>query len=102
GAQPITGVSKIDVALRQAEIRRTKTVCTYCGVGCAFEMWTRDRHVLKVQPVVDAPANGISTCVKGRFGWDFVNDPKRLTTPLVREHGRFRETTWDEALDVVA
>ncbi|KWO57651.1 formate dehydrogenase subunit alpha [Burkholderia territorii] len=102
GAPPVTGVSKMDVAWRQPEIKRTKTVCTYCGVGCAFEMWTRDRHILKVQPVVDAPANGISTCVKGRFGWDFVNDPKRLTMPLVRDGGRFRETSWDEALDLVA
>ncbi|MBS7456980.1 formate dehydrogenase subunit alpha [Coralloluteibacterium stylophorae] len=102
GAPPITAVSKMDMHWRQPEIRRTKTVCTYCGVGCAFEMWTRDRHILKVQPVVDAPANGISTCIKGRFAWDFVNSDKRLTTPLVRENGAFREASWDEALDLVA
>ncbi len=64
-------------------------------------MWTRDRHILKVQPVADAPANGISTCVKGKFGWDFVNDPHRLTTPLIREQGRFRPASWDEALAVI-
>jgi len=52
--------------------------------------------------MADAPANGISTCVKGKFGWDFVNDPQRLTTPLVRDGERFREATWDEALDLVA
>ena len=102
GAPPITGVSMLDMHLRQPEIKRTKTVCTYCGVGCSFEMWTRDRHVLKVQPVVDAPANGISTCVKGKFAWDFINDPKRLTTPLIREHGRFRQAAWQEALSLVA
>ncbi|MDU6390607.1 MAG: molybdopterin-dependent oxidoreductase, partial [Pantoea sp.] len=102
GMEPITGISLIDDALRQAEIKRTKTVCTYCGVGCSFEIWTRDRHILKVQPVADAPANGISTCVKGKFGWDFVNSPERLTTPLIRENGRFRPASWDEALDRVA
>lgn len=102
GMEPITGISLIDNALRQAEIKRTKTVCTYCGVGCSFEIWTRDRHILKVQPVADAPANGISTCVKGKFGWDFVNSPQRLTTPLIRENGRFRPASWDEALDRVA
>lgn len=102
GMEPITGISLIDDALRQAEIKRTKTVCTYCGVGCSFEIWTRDRHILKVQPVADAPANGISTCVKGKFGWDFVNSPHRLTTPLIRENGRFRPASWDEALDRVA
>ncbi|WP_428943700.1 formate dehydrogenase subunit alpha [Pantoea sp. FN060301] len=102
GAEPITGISVMDMAMRQHEIKKTKTVCTYCGVGCSFEMWTRDRHILKVQPVADAPANGISTCVKGKFGWDFVNSPKRLTTPLIRENGRFRPASWDEALDLVA
>ena len=102
GAEPITAVSKMDMAMRQHEIKKTKTVCTYCGVGCSFEMWTRDRHILKVQPVADAPANGISTCVKGKFGWDFVNSPQRLTTPLIRENGRFRPASWDEALDLVA
>lgn len=101
GAGPVTGVSLIDMAMRQSEIKKTKTVCTYCGVGCSFEMWTRDRHILKVQPVADAPANGISTCVKGKFGWDFVNDPHRLTTPLIREQGRFRPASWDEALAVI-
>lgn len=102
GMEPITGVSKIDVALRQSEIKRTKTVCTYCGVGCSFEIWTRDRHILKIQPVAEAPANGISTCVKGKFGWDFVNSAERLTTPLIRENGRFRPASWDEALQRVA
>ncbi|WP_350359674.1 formate dehydrogenase subunit alpha (plasmid) [Vreelandella sp. SM1641] len=101
-AKPITGISEIDSAWRQPGIKRTKTVCTYCGVGCSFEMWTRDRHILKVQPSPDAPANGISTCIKGKFAWNFVNSEKRLTTPLIRENGRFREASWEEALDLVA
>ena len=71
-------------AMREHRIRRTKTVCTYCGVGCSFDVWTKDRHILKVAPE-HGPANGISTCVKGKFGWDFVNSPDRLTTPLIRE-----------------
>ena len=50
---------------------RTKTVCTYCGVGCSFDIWTKDRHILKVEPA-HGPANGISTCIKGKFGWDYV------------------------------
>ncbi|SDB39493.1 formate dehydrogenase subunit alpha [Pseudomonas sp. NFACC13-1] len=102
GAPPITAISVMDMHWRQPEIKRTKTVCTYCGVGCSFEMWTRDRKLLKVQPVVDAPANGISTCIKGKFAWDFVNSEKRLTTPLIRENGQFREASWDEALTRVA
>jgi formate dehydrogenase major subunit len=102
GAPPITGISVMDMHWRQPEIKRTKTVCTYCGVGCSFEMWTRGRHILRVHPVVEAPANGISTCIKGKFAWDWVNSEERLTTPLIRENGRFREAGWDEALDLVA
>jgi formate dehydrogenase major subunit len=48
------------------------------------------------------PANGISTCVKGKFGWDFVNSPDRLTTPLIRDGNTFRPASWDEALALIA
>jgi formate dehydrogenase major subunit len=107
GVEPESGygfilkVSEVEAAMREARIRRTKTVCTYCGVGCSFDVWTKDRHILKVEPA-DGPANGISTCIKGKFGWDYVNDPDRLTTPLIREGDGFREASWDEALDLVA
>jgi formate dehydrogenase major subunit len=93
--------SDAESAMRDSRIRRTKTVCTYCGVGCSFEAWTKDRHLLKIEPL-EGPANGISTCIKGKFGWDFVNSPDRLTTPLIRENGRFREASWEEALGFAA
>jgi predicted molibdopterin-dependent oxidoreductase YjgC len=64
-------------------------------------IWTKDRHILKVAPA-DGPANGVSTCVKGKFAWDFVNSKDRLTKPLIREGDHFREAEWDEALDLVA
>ena len=54
-------------------------------------------HILKVEPE-HGPTNGISTCIKGKFGWDFVNSTDRLTTPLIREGDKFREASWDEAL----
>ena len=101
GYGPILRVSEIESAMRESLIRRTKTVCTYCGVGCSFDVWTKDRHILKVEPA-DGPANGISTCVKGKFGWDYVNAPDRLTKPLIREGDTFREASWEEALDLVA
>jgi len=101
GYGPILRVSEIEAAMRESRIRRTKTVCTYCGVGCSFDVWTKDRHILKVEPT-DGPANGVSTCVKGKFGWDYVNAPDRLTKPLIREGDKFREARWDEALDLVA
>jgi formate dehydrogenase major subunit len=101
GYGPIMKVSEVEAAMRESRIRRTKTVCTYCGVGCSFDVWTKDRHILKVAPS-EGGANGISTCVKGKFAWDFVNSKDRLTKPLIREHGKFREATWTEALDLIA
>jgi formate dehydrogenase major subunit len=101
GYGPILEISQVEAAMRDSRITRTKTVCTYCGVGCSFDLWTKDRHILKVEPG-DGPANGVSTCVKGKFGWDYVNSPDRLTKPLIREGDRFREASWDEALDLVA
>src|ERR1700756_401492 len=97
----ILNVSEAESAMRESRTRRTKTVCTYCSVGCTFDVWTKDRHILKVEPS-EGLANGISTCVKGKFGWDFVNSPDRLTTPLIREGDKFREATWNEALALVA
>ena len=103
GVEPETGygtilqVSEAEEAMREHRIRKTKTVCTYCGVGCSFDVWTKDRHILKVAPE-HGPANGISTCVKGKFGWGHINSADRLTTPLIREEGKFREASWDEAL----
>ena len=88
--------------MRKTKVNKTKTVCTFCGVGCSFEVWTKDRHILKVQPVSDAPVNGISTCVKGKFGWDFVNSEDRITKPLIRQGDMFVEASWEEALEVVA
>jgi formate dehydrogenase major subunit len=97
----ILNVSEAESAMRESRTRRTKTVCTYCGVGCSFDIWTKGRHLLKVEPS-DGPTNGISTCIKGKFGWDFVNSPDRLTQPLIREGEKFREATWEEALSLVA
>ncbi|GAB5536328.1 MAG: formate dehydrogenase subunit alpha [Rubricoccaceae bacterium] len=110
GTRPIAAISDAEAAMREASISKTKTVCTYCGVGCSFDVWTRERQILKIEPQGGpdgGPANGISTCVKGKFGWDFVNHQDRLRTPLVRQpDGRggetFNEASWDDALATVA
>lgn len=101
GYGPVMKLSDAEAAMGSARIRRTKTVCTYCGVGCSFDVWTKDRHILKVSPG-EGPANGISTCIKGKFAWDFVNSADRLTKPLIREGHTFREAGWDEALQLIA
>lgn len=102
GYGSILTISDMEAAMREEKIKKTKTVCTYCGVGCSFDVWTKGREILKVEPQAEAPANGISTCVKGKFGWDFVNSEERLTKPLIREGDSFREAEWEEALDLIA
>lgn len=105
GYPPILALSDIESTMREARVKRTKTVCTFCGVGCSFDVWTRDRHVLKIEPM-HGPANGISTCVKGKFGYEYTNSLARLRTPLIRvndgQHSTYREATWDEALTLIA
>lgn len=101
GFDPIMRVSDAEEAMRESRIRRTKTVCTYCGVGCSFDVWSKDRHILKIEPF-EGPVNGISTCIKGKFAWDHINSEDRLTKPLIRENGAFREASWEEALSLVA
>src|SRR5690625_4923333 len=97
----LMAVSDVEATMREERIKKTKTVCTYCGVGCSFDVWTKDREILKIEPQEEAPANGVSTCVKGKFGWDFVNSEERLTKPLIREGDEFREAEWEEALYLI-
>lgn len=98
---PFMLISDIDKQMRNSMIKKTKTVCTFCGTGCSFEVWTKGRKILKVEPKPESPANGIATCIKGKFGLNFVNS-KRLTKPLIREGNGFREATWDEAISLIA
>jgi len=89
---------------REWEFAKVATTCSYCGVGCQYYLNVKDNRVVQVTSKWDAPANHGWTCVKGRFGWDYVHHPDRLTKPLVRrtKDGPLEESTWDEALDLVA
>ena len=97
--------------------RQTDSLCPYCGVGCQLTYNIKDDQLLFVEGR-DGPANRKRLCIKGRFGFDYINHPDRLTTPLIRKQGVaknpatdfdpssanlfFREASWDEALDVAA
>lgn len=95
---------------RPWQVEKVRTICSYCGVGCAVELEVRDGRVIGVLPA-DGPANHNLLCVKGRFGWEYIHAEDRLTKPLIRREGvpkdiggpeAFREATWEEALDMVA
>lgn len=84
------------------ELKKESSVCIYCGVGCKIDFYTNAKgELVKAHGNDDGPNNG-HLCVKGRFGFDFVQSNKRLTTPLIKRNGKFEEASWDEALDYVA
>ena len=87
---------------RNWEFRTVRTTCVYCGVGCQIDLYIKDNRIVKVRGAEDGPDNRGHLCVKGRFGFDFVHHPDRLTDPLIRRNGVLEKATWDEALDLVA
>jgi formate dehydrogenase alpha subunit len=90
---------------RTWELKKTRTICVYCGVGCNIDVVTKGNKILyglgTQENWQDLPNQG-SLCVKGRFGLDFVNSPERLTTPLIRKGGKLVEASWDEAMTAAA
>ncbi len=91
---------------REWELKKVSTVCPYCGVGCNIELNVKDDRIVKVTSPIDSAVNHGRLCVKGKFGFDFVHHGERLTAPLIRVgekgEGKFREASWEEALDLVA
>jgi formate dehydrogenase alpha subunit len=90
---------------REFENEKVVTTCSYCGTGCTLELNVKDGRVVGVtsnRTEEWSPVNHGALCVKGRFGWDFINSSDRLTKPLIKEEGGFREASWDEALELVA
>ncbi len=87
---------------REWDVDRVATICPYCGCGCTLMLDVADDRIVRV---TCDPSVGVSDgmlCVKGRFGFDYVNHPGRLRTPLVRRDGELQPASWDEALELVA
>lgn len=82
----------------------TRTTCPYCGTGCEMNVGTRDDRITCVRPVLDAPVSKGHLCVKGRYAFDFVDAPDRITSPMVRESAsaEWRCVSWPEAMDLAA
>ncbi|MHB8779473.1 MAG: molybdopterin-dependent oxidoreductase, partial [Anaerolineales bacterium] len=66
--------------------RVVTSICPYCGVGCTLQLHVKDDFIFKVTTPFDSPVNHGNLCVKGRFGYDYIYHPKRVTTPLVRKY----------------
>jgi len=86
----------------QSPAREVKTTCAFCGVGCGIYLGVRGNQIVHSRGDRENPASHGRLCVKGRFGFDFINHPDRLKTPLIKKSGKFVEASWDEALTLVA
>ncbi|MBZ0128261.1 MAG: formate dehydrogenase subunit alpha [Rhodobacteraceae bacterium] len=113
---PATVLDDRQVGDRADFDREVASVCPFCGVGCQISLKVKDSRVLYVEGL-NGPANEQRLCVKGRFGFDYIHHPHRLTRPLIRRDDapakglnvdpanwqtHFREASWDEAMDLAA
>jgi predicted molibdopterin-dependent oxidoreductase YjgC len=90
---------------RPWELEKVRTICPYCGVGCVLIAHIdRSRNcIVRITGDEDAPVNRGMLCVKGRYAFDFVQSPERLTTPLIKDkNGIFQKASWAEAFSFVA
>ena len=95
--------------------RIVATTCPYCGVGCSLQLHLKEDFIYQVTSPFDSVVNQGNLCVKGRFGYDYIYHPARVTTPLIRnkpqtpgsrtqafDPSEWSEASWDEALDYTA
>jgi formate dehydrogenase major subunit len=115
-ACPTGALMPAQAAAEQEPDREVESACPYCGVGCLLKFKVKDERIIAVDGR-DGPSNHSRLCVKGRYGFDYIHHPARLTTPLIRREGApktaelipaaelprfFREASWDEALAFAA
>ncbi|MDA8087576.1 MAG: 2Fe-2S iron-sulfur cluster-binding protein [Nitrospiraceae bacterium] len=82
--------------------KTVKTICSFCGVGCTLRLEVRDESIKRVSAEFGDGVNNGLLCGRGRFGYEYVDSPERLKTPMIRRDGRLERATWDEALDYAA
>jgi formate dehydrogenase major subunit len=84
------------------DLKYVATTCPYCGVGCGLNLVVQDGKCVGVEPYKRSPINEGKLCPKGATCWEPVNNPDRLTKPLIKKGDKFEEASWEEALDLIA
>lgn len=90
------------IGYREEKIKKVKTTCPFCGTGCNFDLNVANGKVIGVTPNPTSIVNGESLCVKGRYHTDLMYSDKRIKTPMKKVNGEWVETTWEDALSLVA
>ena len=92
----------VTLPVPQDQLRQVRTVCAYCGCGCNLTINVNGASLVEVISDPNHGPNFGNTCVKGRFGYGFVQHPRRLQAPLIRQGEHFVETSWDQALSLIS
>lgn len=100
-ACPTSAISDIFESKAVVASEKTRTVCTYCGVGCNLEVSHDGGEILSIRAPYDAEVNEGHTCLKGRYAFSFYDHPERLRNPLIKKNGEFVEASWEEAYDLI-
>lgn len=101
-ACPTSAISDIFQSKAIQATNKTRTICTYCGVGCNLDIATSNGEILSIQAPYDAEVNQGHTCIKGRYAFKFYNHQDRLRSPMIKRNGAFEEVSWDEVYDYIA
>ncbi len=101
-ACPTSAISDVFQSKAITATETTRTICTYCGVGCNLDVSTDNGEVVSIHAPYDAEVNQGHTCLKGRYAFKFYNHPDRLTSPMIRRNGELVNVSWDEAYDFIA
>ncbi|MDG1570976.1 formate dehydrogenase subunit alpha [Robiginitalea sp. M366] len=101
-ACPTSAISDVFQSKSVQATEMTRTVCTYCGVGCNLEVASNGGEILSITAPYDAEVNQGHTCLKGRYAFKFYNHPERLDSPMIRRGDGFEKVTWDEVYDYIA
>ena len=90
------------VLARERPTTWTRTTCPYCGTGCEMSVGTNENQIVSIKPLLNAPVSRGHLCVKGRYAFDFVHAPDRITEPMIRKDGDWHRVTWEEAITFTA
>jgi len=93
---------RFNYTIKEWELKETTTPCPYCACGCLLTIGSRGGEIKRVSSDPEKGPSDGNLCVKGRFGWDFVDHPERIKIPLLRVNGTLKEASWEEVLRFVA
>ena len=101
-ACPTSAISDVFQSKAIQATDTTRTICTYCGVGCNLEVSTSNGEILSITAPYDAEVNQGHTCIKGRYAFKFYDHPERLDSPMIKRDGVFEKVSWDEVYDYIS